>query len=58
MTKPTQTTARNALEAIRLFESAGRTVSGVTIKGREYTIALVTPTERDIPDADLVDMSK
>lgn len=57
MSQP-QTTAKRALDAIRLFELEGRTVSGVTIKGREYTIALAVTTERDIPEADLVDMSK
>lgn len=53
-----QTTAKRALDAIRLFEREGRTVSDVTIRGKEYTITLATPTKRDIPEADLVDMSK
>jgi hypothetical protein len=52
------TTAKRAEATIRYFEELGRKVSGVTIKGAEFKIDFAGPPAADIPEADLVDMSK
>jgi hypothetical protein len=58
MTAQTPPTAKKAEAAIRFFEQNGRKVSGVTIKGAEYSIDFAAPPAQDIPEADFVNMSK
>jgi len=58
MTSQPPTTAKKAEAAIRFFEQHGRKVSGVTIKGTSFSIDFAMPSGQDIPEADLVDMSK
>jgi hypothetical protein len=58
MTAPIPTAVKRAEATIRFFEERGRRVSGVTIKGSEFSIDFEPQPKSDIPDADLVTMSK
>ena len=58
MTRHTPSTAKKVEATIRYFESHGRKVSGVTIKGSEFSIDFAVQPAVDLPEADFVDMSK